>query len=185
MRLLIVVLFIVLIDICSTDALYIVADGGFCTTYKSTLPGTLLTYEKCELWNPRHSNWKIVPTGTAPSDPVLLCVGDTDICDQVGSDGREYLAKKDLTNIAQHWTGISGNRFTNGLTGPNFCSQAMYNPDDYDDVPDYNQLMPCSDSVDQISLGFSSSRSLATYFRDLYRFNRHYNPEPIFPYYHL
>ncbi len=152
----------VLLFISSTEALYIVANGGYCTTYKSTLPGTLITFEKCKLWDPRHSSWKVVPTGSGPSDPVLLCIGDTDICDQVGDDDREYLAKKDVTNVAQQWKGISGDRFTNVLTGPNFCSTAIYNGDA---IPDYNEQMPyCSDRGDQIILSFASSRSLAQHF---------------------
>ena len=152
----------VLLFISSTEALYIVANGGYCTTYKSTLPGTLITFEKFKLWDPRHSSWKVVPTGSGPSDPVLLCIGDTDICDQVGDDDREYLAKKDVTNVAQQWKGISGDRFTNVLTGPNFCSTAIYNGDA---IPDYNEQMPfCSDIGDQIILSFASSRSLAQHF---------------------
>ena len=66
-----------------------------------------------------------------------MCIGNSEICDQVGDDGREYLAIKNVTNPAQYWTKIIGNRFTNGLTGPNFCSQTIYNPDG-DRIPDYN-----------------------------------------------
>lgn len=181
---------IILLFISSTEAFYVVADGGYCATYKSTLPGTLITFEKCELWNPRHYSWKLFFTGSAPTDPVLMCVGDTNVCDQVGDDGREYLGKKDLTNVAQHWSAISGNRFTNGLTGPNFCSTTMYNPDG-DDMPDYGQMLPCSDTVDQMSLSFVSTRSLARHFYS----NQHSDmlnvdsfllsyPKPTVPYYY-
>lgn len=49
--------------------------------------------------------------------------------------------KKDATNVAQHWTKISGDWFTNGLTGPNFCSTAIYNPDGGDYIPNYNEQL--------------------------------------------
>jgi len=159
-----ILLLIFIIDISSTtNAFYIVAHGGFCATYESDLPGNLITFKRCELGNPKQVRWNFLPTGIVSSDPILMCIGNSEICDQVGDDGREYLAIKNVTNPAQYWTKIIGNRFTNGLTGPNFCSQTIYNPDG-DRIPGYNQQMPCSNDPSQIYHLFSLSSGVASYF---------------------
>jgi len=47
-------------------------------------------------------SWNFFPTGTVS---FFMCFENSEICDQVGDDGREYLAKN-VTNPAQYWTKI-------------------------------------------------------------------------------
>ncbi len=128
---------------------YIVANGGFCETYADTLPGTLVTYEPCDLWNPKHSSWEFINSG----DNILKCIAGSSanqICTSVGAENKVYLKKKDENDDSQKWSiSATVDRYINYMTGPNFCSQAMYNPDG-DSVPDYVQMRPCSDNINQI-----------------------------------
>ncbi len=179
----------------STEAIYIMGQGGFCRTYESTLPGTLIKLEPCKYDDPRHGSWKNITTSSGES---LICIDDTDICDQVGTDGKQYLAKKDPTELAQQWTSISGNRYTNGLTGPGLCSQSMFITEGKK-VSSYVQQQRCSDHRHQKFVTFTSIFSLAKYlfYQDLeavgapfphhqpiYPYRQHYNV-PMFPYYHI
>lgn len=179
---LVVAALLVIIINSNTEAVFIMVEGGYCLTYKSSIPGTLITFEPCKFDDPKQKNWKFIKV---PSGASLVCIGDTNICDQVGADGKEYLAKKDANEPAQQWTEISGDRFTNGLTGPNHCSQAIFNADG-DNLPDYLQLKRCSENRHQKFVTFSSSSRLAEYFyhklgaSPLYP----YPLSPIYPYYH-
>lgn len=166
---------------------YIVANGGFCETYADTLPGTLVTYEPCDLWNPKHYSWEFVTSG----DNILKCIvssGANQICTSVGADNKVYLKKKDENDDSQKWS-MSANldQYINYATGPNYCSQAMYNPDG-DSVPDYVQMRPCSDNINQVFyLPPSAAARLASHFP--YAFYRNgvvphlspmmYGPQPI------
>lgn len=177
-----------------TEAVYIMGQGGFCLTYDSTLPGTLIKLEPCKYDDPRHGSWEFIELESGAS---LLCIKATNICDQVGTDGKEYLAKKDATELAQQWKKISGSRYTNGLTGPGFCSQSMYVTDGKK-VSGYVQQQRCSDHRHQKFVSFSSIFSLAKYlfYQDfeavsapfphepIYPYRQHYNV-PMFPYYHI
>lgn len=177
---------VMLLFLSFADATYLMVEGGYCMTYDSSSPNTLIKFEPCNFGDPRHNSWNFIPTGS--SGASLVCLGTTNICDHVASDGKKYLVKKDATDVSQQWTGISGNRFTNGLTGPNMCAQAMNNADG-DKVPDYIQMQPCGDNRKQQFLTFTSSSRLAQYFRDSFYLN--YGPvapfysfpqTPVYPY---
>jgi len=189
------------------DADYIMVEGGNCLTYDNTLPGTLVEFEPCNFVDPRHNSWKSIQikdddrkTDDDDDDDkkYLICIGRSHICTQVAADGKVYLAKKDDENISQQWTSKSEEkRLKNGLTGKNFCAQAI-DDSDHDRVPDYIQMQPCSDSRNQQFLTFISSNDMSEHFYTLtdknvaanYPFPRwpFYNPynypQPIIPYYY-
>ncbi len=145
---------------------YFVYNGGLCQSYDSTLPGTLVKLEPCILWNPKHYNWALV----IPKDAPLICIGGTSICTHVADDGKIYLKKMDETDESQKWLphDTLPDRYTNSLTGSNFCTQAMHNHGDKDKpFTDYLQMQPCSVSnVNQILLFAGAPKlRLANYFR--------------------
>lgn len=180
------------------DATYIMVNGGYCMTYESTEPDTLIKFEPCNFEDDRHNSWKFI---TIESGASLVCIGETQICDHVASDNKKYLTKKDPTDLSQQWTTKSGNRFTNGLTGPNKCAQAI-DPDG-NGIPNHIEMKTCSDNRKQKFVTFSSSSQLARYLRyyqsseqeyesfhnsfphQLLYHPYYFHPIPTIPYYYL
>jgi len=142
------------------DSSYVAIHGGFCMTYDSTLLGTQVKFEKCNVADPRHDSWEFAfmegSSSSSSSPPYLICIINTRICGRIGDDGKAYLADMDETDFSQLWIPYSEDRFLNYVTGFYLCAQAMHNPTDDDDVPDYIEMQPCSDNVYQKML-FSDS----------------------------
>lgn len=166
------------INIPAASATLLAVNKGWCLTYDQSRPGTLVSFSRCRSSDARQNSWQLL-TGPGSTTTMICISGSQRLCAGIGINGRMYLMKRNPFLIAQQWRKMSGNRFTNVLSGPNFCAEAIENrADDYyqllfygndDDwriPPRYIGMRPCSDSYQQMILNVSvnARASFQSYF---------------------
>jgi len=159
--------FVCYLNTLTASATLLAVNKGWCLTYDQSRPGTLVTFSRCRSSDSRQNSWQLL-TGPRSTTTMICISGSQQLCAGVGINGRMYLMKRNPFLISQQWRKISGNRFTNVLSGPNFCAQAiksisddyqllLFYGNDYDWTipPRYIGMKPCSDSYQQMILDVS------------------------------